>query len=177
MSGFDPGDRSSRSRASILIPEGEEISFYFHGDGEDRWGDLCEGPHVDSLSEHEFHFKLQHVAGAYWRGDEKNPMLQRIYGTAFWTKDALKEHLEWLEEVKKRDHRKLGTDLDLFSVHANAGAGFVFWHPNLGVVRRETRAVLVGPAHRGRLRSRCTRPTCPARACSPSRDTCRTTAR
>lgn len=120
-----------------LIPEGEEISFYYHGDGEDRWGDLCEGPHVDSLSEHEFHFKLQHVAGAYWRGDEKNPMLQRIYGTAFWTKDALKEHLEWLEEVKKRDHRKLGTDLDLFSVHANAGAGFVFWHPNLGVVRRE----------------------------------------
>ena len=120
-----------------LIPEDEEITFYFHGEGDDRWGDLCEGPHVDSLKDHEFHFKLQHVAGAYWRGDEKNPMMQRIYGTAFWSKEDLASHLEWLEEVKKRDHRKLGTDLDLFSVHADAGAGFVFWHPNLGVVRRE----------------------------------------
>ena len=64
-------------------------------------------------------------------------MMQRIYGTAFWTKEELTGHLEWLEEVKKRDHRKLGTDLDLFSVHAEAGAGFVFWHPNLGTVRRE----------------------------------------
>lgn len=120
-----------------LIPEGEEITFYFHGDGPDRWGDLCEGPHVDSLAEHDFHFKLQHVAGAYWRGDEKNPMMQRIYGTAFWSKEDLTGHLEWLEEVKKRDHRKLGVDLDLFSTHQEAGAGFVFWHPNLGVVRRE----------------------------------------
>ncbi|MBL6755847.1 MAG: threonine--tRNA ligase [Planctomycetes bacterium] len=120
-----------------LIPEGEEITFYSHGEGDDRWGDLCEGPHVDSLKDYQFHFKLQHVAGAYWRGDEKNPMMQRIYGTAFWTKEELADHLEWLEEVKKRDHRKLGTDLDLFSVHADAGAGFVFWHPNLGTVRRE----------------------------------------
>ena len=120
-----------------LIPEDEEITFYFHGDGDDRWGDLCEGPHVDSLKETPFAFRLQHVAGAYWRGDEKNPMMQRIYGTAFWTKEELDAHLEWLEEVKKRDHRKLGTELDLFSTHADAGAGFVFWHPNLGTVRRE----------------------------------------
>ncbi|MEL6428909.1 MAG: threonine--tRNA ligase [Planctomycetota bacterium] len=121
-----------------LIPDGDEISFYYHGEGDDRWGDLCRGPHIDSMKEREFHFKLQHVAGAYWRGDEKNPMMQRIYGTAFWSKEDLTAHLEWLEEVKKRDHRKLGTDLDLFSTPGEeAGAGFVFWHPNLGVVRRE----------------------------------------
>ncbi|MEZ6014093.1 MAG: threonine--tRNA ligase [Planctomycetota bacterium] len=120
-----------------LIPEDEEITFYFHGDGPERWGDLCEGPHLDSFAAHDFHFKLLTIAGAYWRGDEKRPMLQRIYGTAFWSEDELKAHLAWLEEVKLRDHRKLGTELDLFSVHPEAGAGFVFWHPNLGVVRRE----------------------------------------
>jgi threonyl-tRNA synthetase len=114
-----------------LIPEDEEISFHGHGD----WEDLCEGPHVDRL-DRDFHFKLLNLAGAYWRGDENNPMLQRIYGTAFWTKEELDAHLEFLEEVKLRDHRKLGTDLDLFSSHAEAGSGFVFWHPDLGVVRR-----------------------------------------
>ena len=107
-----------------LIPEGEDITFYYHGDGEERWGDLCEGPHVDSLKDLDYVFKLQHVAGAYWRGDEKNKMLQRIYGTAFWSKEELAAHLEWLEEVKKRDHRKLGTELDLFSTHEEAGSGF-----------------------------------------------------
>ena len=115
-----------------LIPEGEAITFFRHGD----WEDLCEGPHIDRLDRN-FFFKLQSVAGAYWRGDEKRPMLQRIYGTAFWTKEDLAAHLEWLKEVKERDHRKLGTDLDLFSVHAEAGSGFVFWHPALGLVRRE----------------------------------------
>ncbi|HPF14895.1 MAG TPA: threonine--tRNA ligase, partial [Planctomycetota bacterium] len=74
--------------------------------------------------------------GAYWRGDEKNPMMQRIYGTAFWTQAELDAHLAWLEEVKRRDHRRLGSELDLFSTHPEAGAGFVFWHPNLGTVRR-----------------------------------------
>ncbi len=115
-----------------LIPEGEKITFWGHAE----WEDLCEGPHVDRL-DREFHFKLLSVAGAYWRGDEKRPMLQRIYGTAFWTKADLERHLAWLEEVKSRDHRKLGTELDLFSYHPEAGAGFVFWHPNLAVVRRE----------------------------------------
>ena len=155
-----------------LILEGEEISFYFHGDGEDRWGDLCEGPHVDSLSEHEFHFKPSTSPAPTGGVREKNPMLQRIYGTAFWTKDALKEHLEWLEEVKK-DHRKLGTDLDLFSVHER-GRGFVFWHPNLASCAKSS-SVTGGPAHGRRLQAR-TRLTCPARA-SRSRATCRTTAR
>ena len=114
------------------IPEEEKLTFYSHGE----WQDLCEGPHVDRL-DRDFHFKLLNLAGAYWRGDEKNPMLQRIYGTAFWSAEELEQHLEWVEEVKKRDHRKLGTELDLVSSHAEAGAGFVFWHPDLGIVRRE----------------------------------------
>ncbi len=115
-----------------LIPEDEALTFYSHGD----WEDLCEGPHVDRL-DREFYFKLQHTAGAYWRGDEHNPMLQRVYGTAFWTQEELDGHLEWLEQVRLRDHRKLGTALDLFSHHAEAGSGFIFWHPDLGTVRRE----------------------------------------
>ncbi|MFN0009455.1 MAG: threonine--tRNA ligase [Planctomycetota bacterium] len=114
-----------------LIPEGEKITFYRHGD----WEDLCEGPHVDRLDRN-FHFKLQNVAGAYWRGDEKRPMLQRIYGTAFWSEEALAKHLQWLEDVKERDHRKLGADLDLFSTHGEVGGGFIFWHPNLAALRR-----------------------------------------
>jgi threonyl-tRNA synthetase len=127
--------QSYKVEAVDLIPEGEAITFYRHG----NWEDLCEGPHIDRF-DREFHFKLLNVAGAYWRGDEKRPMLQRIYGTAFWTKADLDAHLVWLEEVKARDHRKLGTDLDLFSTHEEAGAGFVFWHPNLGLVRREIEA-------------------------------------
>jgi len=118
-----------------LIPEGEAITFYSHGEGADRWGDLCEGPHLDGF-DHPFAFRLQSIAGAYWRGDEHRPMMQRIYGTAFWSEEDLERHLAWLEEVKLRDHRRLGADLDLFSTHGEAGAGFVFWHPNLGVVRR-----------------------------------------
>ncbi len=124
--------QSFKVEAVELIPEGEPITFYAHAD----WEDLCEGPHIDRLDRPYF-FKLLNVAGAYWRGDEKNPMLQRIYGTAFWTKEDLERHLLWLEKVKEQDHRRLGTDLDLFSVHAEAGAGFVFWHPHLGLVRRE----------------------------------------
>lgn len=126
-------NQSYKIEAVDLIPEGEPITFYSHG----VWEDLCEGPHIDSFKEHTYFFKLQSVAGSYWRGDEKRPMLQRIYGTAFWTKEDLDEHLAWLEEVKKRDHRRIGTDLDLFSSHQEAGAGFVFWHPRLGIVRRE----------------------------------------
>ena len=114
-----------------LIPPDEAITFWRHGD----WEDLCEGPHVDRL-DRPFSFKLLNVAGAYWRGDEKRPQMQRVYGTAFWTQEALDAHLAWLEEVKERDHRRLGTDLDLFSTHQEVGGGFVFWHPNLGAVRR-----------------------------------------
>jgi threonyl-tRNA synthetase len=95
------------------VPEDEEISLYKHGEGKDEWVDFCEGPHVPSTGFLKA-IKLTSVAGAYWRGDEKNPMLQRIYGTAFPSKEALEEHLKLVEEAKARDHRKLGKELDLF---------------------------------------------------------------
>jgi threonyl-tRNA synthetase len=95
------------------IPEGEEISLYKHGQGKDEWVDVCEGPHVPSTGWLRA-VKLTSVAGAYWRGDERNPMLQRSYGTAFPSKEALEEHLRLIEEAKQRDHRKLGKELDLF---------------------------------------------------------------
>ncbi len=95
------------------VPEGEEISLYRHGAGSETWVDFCEGPHVPSTGKLGV-VKLTSVAGAYWRGDERNPMLQRIYGTAFATQDALDEHLRLLEEAKARDHRKLGRELELF---------------------------------------------------------------
>ncbi len=95
------------------IPEGEEISLYEHGKDGDKWVDVCEGPHVPTTGFLKA-VKLTSVAGAYWRGDEKNPMLQRIYGTAFPSKEALEEHLRLVEEAKARDHRKLGKELDLF---------------------------------------------------------------
>jgi len=112
------------------IPEDEAISTYTHGDFED----LCAGPHVESTGKIPA-FKLLNVAGAYWRGDENRPMLQRIYGTAFETQEALDEHLERLEEAKKRDHRVLGRELDLFSVHEEIGPGLIIWHPKGARIR------------------------------------------
>jgi threonyl-tRNA synthetase len=114
------------------LPEGEEISAYRLGE----FIDLCRGPHVPNAGFTK-HFKLLNVAGAYWRGDEKRPMLQRIYGTAFADKAELKEHLHRLEEAKKRDHRKLGKDLDLYSIHEEVGPGLVFWHPKGARIRHE----------------------------------------
>jgi threonyl-tRNA synthetase len=95
------------------IPPDEEVSLYKHGAGPDTWVDVCEGPHVPSTGYLKA-IKLTHVAGAYWRGDERNPMLQRIYGTAFPSPEALDEHLKLLEQARQRDHRKLGKELDLF---------------------------------------------------------------
>ena len=112
------------------IPEGETISTYRHGNFED----LCAGPHVDSTGKIPA-FKLLSVAGAYWRGDEKRPMLQRIYGTAFESQEALDVHLELLEEARRRDHRVLGRELDLFSVHDETGPGLIIWHPKGSRVR------------------------------------------
>ena len=106
------------------IPADEPISTYKHGDFED----LCAGPHVPSTGGIPA-FKLLSVAGAYWRGDEHRPMLQRIYGTAFESRQALDEHLARLEEAKRRDHRLLGRELDLFSVHDETGPGLIVWHP------------------------------------------------
>jgi len=107
-------------------------------EGNVRFNDLCAGPHVPGTSfiKHNA-IKLLKVAGAYWRGDEKNKMLQRIYGTAFANKEDLQDYLTFLEEAEKRDHRKLGTQLDLFSVREEVGGGLVMWHPNLSVVREE----------------------------------------
>ncbi|MBI4831490.1 MAG: threonine--tRNA ligase [Candidatus Lindowbacteria bacterium] len=122
-----------RSRGEIYkveliegIPD-EQVSVYELGD----FVDLCTGPHVPDSSYIKA-FKLTSLAGAYWRGDERNKMLQRIYGTSFWKEEDLKEHLTLLEEAKKRDHRKIGRDLDLFSFHEE-GPGFAFFHPK-GVV-------------------------------------------
>jgi threonyl-tRNA synthetase len=97
--------------------------------------DFCRGPHVPAASRIKA-FKLLSVAGAYWKGDEKNPKLQRIYGTAFFSKKDLEAHLQRIEEAKKRDHRKLGQELDLFSIQELAGPGLIFFHPKGGIVRK-----------------------------------------
>jgi threonyl-tRNA synthetase len=102
--------------------------------GQDEWLDLCRGPHLVNTSGVKA-FKLTGVAGAYWRGDERNPMLQRIYGTAFFSKKDLKRHLQLLEEARKRDHRKLGKELDLFHVSDEAGPGLVIYHPKGALLR------------------------------------------
>jgi len=108
------------------------LSIYSHH----NFTDLCRGPHLDRTGQIPWNaFKLLSVAGAYWRGDENQPMLQRIYGTAWPSKKELKKHLAWLAEVEKRDHRKLGKELDLFSFHEEAGAGLVYWHPKGARVR------------------------------------------
>ena len=112
------------------IPEGETISLYHNGD----FTDLCRGPHVNSTGEIKA-FKLTSVAGAYFRGDEKNPMMQRLYGTAFLSQADLDAHLKMLEEAKLRDHRTLGRDLDLFSIQESVGPGLVHWHPKGARIR------------------------------------------
>jgi len=111
--------------------EDERVSLYRQGD----FVDLCRGPHLEATGEIKA-FKLVSIAGAYWRGSEKRPMLQRIYGVAFATEQDLAEHLRRLDEAAKRDHRKLGRELDLFSIHEEAGPGLVHWHPKGAVVRR-----------------------------------------
>jgi threonyl-tRNA synthetase len=112
------------------FPEGETIATYQQGD----FLDLCRGPHVEHTGEIG-PFKLQSIAGAYWRGDEKRPMLQRIYGTAWPTKDELADYLHKLEEAQKRDHRRLGKELDLFSVNDEIGPGLILWHPKGAMIR------------------------------------------
>ncbi|MBA7663821.1 Threonine--tRNA ligase 1 [subsurface metagenome] len=112
------------------IPD-KKVSLYRQG----SFVDLCRGPHLDSAGKIKA-FKLVSIAGAYWRGDEHCPMLQRIYGVAFDTKKALSDYLKKRDEAAMRDHRKLGRELDLFSIHEEAGPGLVFWHPKGSVIRR-----------------------------------------
>ncbi|MGC9333687.1 MAG: threonine--tRNA ligase [Anaerolineae bacterium] len=108
------------------------LSVYTHDD----FSDLCRGPHVERTGQIPANaFKLLNIAGAYWRGDEHQPMLQRIYGTVWPSRKDLAKYLAWLEEVEKRDHRKLGKELDLFSFHEDAGAGLVYWHPKGARIR------------------------------------------
>ncbi len=113
--------------------EAPVISTYTH----DTFTDLCRGPHLERTGQiNPAAFKLLNVAGAYWRGDEKRPMLQRIYGTAWKTGDELEQHLWRLDEAKKRDHRVLGRELDLFSVSDDVGPGLILWHPKGGLIRK-----------------------------------------
>jgi threonyl-tRNA synthetase len=115
------------------IEESPEISIYTS----DAFSDLCRGPHVERTSQiNPDAIKLLNVAGAYWRGDENRPMLQRIYGTAWMTADELEQHLWKLEEARKRDHRRLGRELDLYSVSDDVGPGLILWHPKGGMVRK-----------------------------------------
>ena len=120
------------------LPQGEEISIYVNqdDDGNVHWFDLCKGPHVANTREiNTAAFKLQNIAGAYWRGDENRPMLTRIYGTAWENPKDLKAHLAFLEEVERRDHRRIGKEMELYSTHEEAGAGLIYWHPNGGRMR------------------------------------------
>ncbi|GJL60215.1 MAG: threonine--tRNA ligase [Nitrospirales bacterium] len=112
------------------FPDGEPVSAYTQGD----FVDLCRGPHLPATG-YVKAFKLLNSAGAYWRGDERNPMLQRLYGTSFPSKEALQAYLDNLEEIKRRDHRKLGKDLDLFSIQDETGPGLILWHPKGAQIR------------------------------------------
>jgi len=127
---FAPKEEKYKLELLEEIPD-EKVTLYEHG----PFLDLCKGPHLNSTGEVKY-FKLLSIAGAYWRGDEKKEMLQRIYGTAFFTKEKLKEHLKKLEEAKLRNHRKLGKELGLYEIFEEAGAGLVFWQPKGAMVRK-----------------------------------------
>ncbi|MGH7908619.1 MAG: threonine--tRNA ligase, partial [Thermodesulfobacteriota bacterium] len=119
---FDRDGETYKVEIISELPLDEQITIYQQGD----WYDLCRGPHAPSTGFVKA-FKLLSIAGAYWRGDERNPMLQRIYGTAFWNRKELDDYLTRLEEAKKRDHRRLGRELDLFSIQDEVGPGLVLW--------------------------------------------------
>ena len=130
---------SFKAEWAAELPEGEELSVYWSGDD---WMDMCRGPHLASTGKLDpAAFKLTRVAGAYWRGDQKNPQLSRIYGTGWLNKKQLDAHLVRLEEAAKRDHRRLGQDMDLFHLQQEAH-GSVFWHPNGYLIWRELEAYM-----------------------------------
>jgi threonyl-tRNA synthetase len=131
--------KSDVDTAEVMEVGGGELTIYDNLDprsGERVWGDLCRGPHVPT-TKHIPAFKLSRVAAAYWRGNEKNPQLQRIYGTAWESQEALDAHLELLAEAERRDHRKLGVELDLFSFPDEIGSGLAVFHPKGGIIRQE----------------------------------------
>ncbi|WEK14355.1 MAG: threonine--tRNA ligase [Candidatus Microbacterium phytovorans] len=136
--GLKGGTKEAAEGASVEVGAGE-LTIYDNvtRDGETAWKDLCRGPHVPSTRIVGNGWDLTRIAGAYWRGSEKNPQLQRIYGTAWATKDELRAYQQRLEEAAKRDHRKLGKELDLFSFPDEIGSGLSVWHPRGGIVRGE----------------------------------------
>ena len=162
--------------ASVEVGVGE-LTIYdnVRRGGELAWKDLCRGPHLPTTKRIPA-FKLMRSAAAYWRGSEKNKQLQRIYGTAWETKEALEEHLHRIEEAERRDHRRLGRELDLFSFPDEIGSGLPVFHPKGGVIKREMedyvrrRHIEEGFEYVGTRTSR-------RRGCSTPRATCRTTAR
>jgi Threonyl-tRNA synthetase len=123
ISHFKEKGETYKAELIEAIPENEDVSIYFHGD----WHDLCRGPHLSSTGKIGKFFKLTKVSGAYWRGDSNNEMLQRIYGTSWATQKDLDEYLKRIEEAEKRDHRKLGKEMDLFHFREES-PGSVFWH-------------------------------------------------
>ncbi len=160
-------------KAEIIasIPAGEQISLYGQGD----WVDLCRGPHVPSTGKLKA-FKLTKVAGAYWRGDSRNEMLQRIYGTAWPDKKQLDEYLHRLEEAEKRDHRRIGRELDLFHLQEEA-PGAVFWHPKGWTVFQTPDRLHARAAGARRATRRSMRRSSWTRACGSSPGTWRSSAR
>ncbi len=140
LAALGPRQEPSKFKLDIIedIPEDEEISLYKNGD----FTDLCAGPHVGFTKKIKA-FKLMSVASAYYKGDEKNPQLQRVYGTAFPSKDELAEYLERLEQARQRDHRKLGAEMDLFHIDQEVGSGLVLWQPNGAVIRQELQTFIM----------------------------------
>jgi threonyl-tRNA synthetase len=139
---FERQGEAFKAEWVMELPEGETITMYRTGDGKDAWVDLCRGPHLASTGKLDPNaFKLTRVSGAYWRGDPRNPMLSRIYGTAWLNKKQLDAYLVRLEEAGKRDHRKIGAEMDLFHLQAEAH-GSVFWHPKGYLVWRELEAYM-----------------------------------
>ena len=139
---FEKTGESFKAQWVMELPEGEAITMYRSGSADHAWTDLCRGPHLASTGKVDPQaFKLTRVSGAYWRGDQANPMLSRIYGTAWLNKKQLAEHLVRLEEAAKRDHRRIGQDMDLFHLQAEAH-GSVFWHPKGFVLWRALEAYM-----------------------------------
>jgi threonyl-tRNA synthetase len=139
---FEKSGEAFKAEWVMELPEGEPITMYRSGRSEGAWIDLCRGPHLASTGKLDpASFKLTRVSGAYWRGDPKNPMLSRIYGTAWLNKKQLDAYLIRLEEAAKRDHRKIGQEMDLFHLQAEAH-GSVFWHPNGYIIWRELEAYM-----------------------------------
>src|SRR3954451_7962199 len=139
---FEKSGEAFKAEWVMELPAGETITMYRTGEGEQAWIDLCRGPHLPSTGKLDpSAFKLTRVSGAYWRGDLKNPMLSRIYGTAWLNKKQLDAYLHRLEEAAKRDHRKIAQEMDLFHLQPEAH-GSVFWHPKGWIIWRELEAYM-----------------------------------